>query len=88
MQTTNWRITWGEHTWTDLDTTGAHIVAVADLVGQEGWEAINPWVGPKALAAWCVVLLSPTFEGDIEKALAEVYGASSEKLLGSLSTRD
>ena len=84
----NWKITWGDNSWTDLDVTGAHLVAVADLLGADDWKSTSPWNGPKALAAWCVALISPLHKGDLDKALAEVYGAPGMKLLSALSSRD
>jgi hypothetical protein len=84
----NWKITWGDNSWTDLDVTGAHLVAVADLLGADDWKSTSPWNGPKALAAWCVIFVSSLYEGDIDKALTVVYSASAEQLLSALSSRD
>ena len=83
-----WTITWDEHKWTDDDVLGAHLVAVADVLGADSWTAISPWTGVKALSAWIVVLLASTNGGDMDEALKNVYGASGAKLVGALATRE
>ncbi len=83
-----WKITWDEHQWTDDQVLGAHLVAVADLLGGDSWTSISPWSGVKALSAWIVVLLTSVNGGDADEALAEVYGATGAKILGSLATRE
>lgn len=84
----SWQIKWDDNTWTDENVLGAHLVAVADLIGADSWTAVSPWTGIKALAAWCVVLLSTTDGYDLDSALTAVYGAPGAKVVGALSTRD
>jgi hypothetical protein len=84
---TYWRITWGDHSWTDSDVSGAHLVAVADLLEQDSWTSISPWTGPKSLAAWIVVLVASQGR-ELDDALAEVYSAPAAKILAALSTPD
>ena len=81
----HWRITWGDKSWTDNDVTGAHLVAVADLLEQDSWTSVTPWTGPKALAAWIVVLVASQGR-DLDETLAEVYSAPASQLVGELST--
>lgn len=84
-------ITWGEHTWTDVDVLAAHVISVADILGGTGFD-VSPWDGPKQLAAWIAVFRSIEYAGDdperaVGRAIAEVYAAPADKLLMALRPR-
>lgn len=82
----SWKLTWGERSWTDEDVTAAHLIAVAELLGEDAWTSTTPWSGPKALGAWITVLLASA-TGDLDEAMSDVYGAQGAKFIGALSER-
>lgn len=93
-------ITWGDRSWSDDEVVAAHVISVAELLGDVGFE-VSPWDGPRQLAAWIAVMSSIDAlrtEGpgdDIEatsrrlmgEALQAVYAASADKLLMALRPR-
>lgn len=93
-------ITWGDRSWSDEEVVAAHVISVAELLGDVGFE-VSPWDGPRQLAAWIAVMSSIDAlraEGpgdDIEATTArlvstasrEVYAAPADKLLMALRPR-
>ena len=41
-----WRITWGDHVWTEADLTVAHLNAICLVQGVDSWDQCNPLAGP------------------------------------------
>lgn len=86
---TPWKITFGEHVWTDDQVLTAHAVTVAELIG-DTWDVVSPWTGPKSLAAWIAVLEAATVGGDgaLEAAVVAVYRLPIAELAACLEERD
>lgn len=80
-----WTISFEEWEWTDAQARTAHVVAVAEMVG-DGWDALSPWSGPRALAAWLAVLIAGT-TGDLDAAVTMVYGLPVAALAACLDER-
>lgn len=90
-----WKITWGEHSWTEEDTSSGHLIAVADLLETGAGFDVSPWDGPKQLAAWITVMLAtdrarvttrPVAQV-VAECMAEVYMSSPSRLLDALGPR-
>lgn len=79
-----WKITYKDQTWTDSDVTTAHIVSVAELIG-DSWQAMSPWSGPRSLAAWLAVLIAASRPVDLAVAIMEVYALTPAELAGVLA---
>lgn len=81
----DWQITYGDKSWTDRDALVAHVVAVAELIG-DTWDAVSPWSGPRSLAAWVAVLVAAD-TGNLDQAVRDVYGMPVTDLADCLSDR-
>lgn len=91
-------ITWGDRSWTDEQCASAHVIAVADVLGTEGFE-VSPWDGPKQLAAWIAVLLAASRVSELDEVtdatvaqltsvcVGEVYVSRPDALLSALAPR-
>ena len=77
-----WTISFRGHEWSSDTVTTAHVVAVAELIG-DGWDSVSPWNGPRVLAAWLAVLVASD-AGDLDAAVNLVYAVPAVELLGCL----
>lgn len=80
-----WTIKFRGFEWSDETATTAHLVAVAELIG-DGWDSVSPWNGPRVLAAWVAVLVASD-AGDLDAAVNLVYAVPVVELLGCLDER-
>lgn len=79
-----WVIRFLDKEWRSDQVRAQTLVAVADEYGPaDQWQAISPWNGPVALAAWLTVLFT-TECGDVAAARLMVHAMGAEEFVGCL----
>jgi len=93
----SWQITWGDHTFTDLDITGEHTAVLALLTGVDSWEHLDlsemgPEIGPARLmwliTAWVAVAREAAEAEDFAEIIKDVRETSVVELLNGLTFRE
>ena len=82
-----WRLTWGDHTFTADDLTGAHLSLIGVALGEDTWD-VSPAAGPRrlqAVLATCVAIASGRRLDDV---CAELAASPALLLADALSTDD
>lgn len=82
-----WRLTWGEHTFTADDLTGAHLSLIGVALGEDTWD-VNPAAGPRRLQAVLAVCLAIGAGRRLDDVVAELASAPALALADALSTDD
>lgn len=71
--------------WTSEQVRAQTLIAVADEYGPaDQWQAISPWNGPVALAAWLTVLFTSE-TGNPDAARLLVHAMTIDEFTGCLS---
>lgn len=82
-----WRISFGGHSMTDMDATGAHLSIVVALQQRDDWSDLSPWGGPVRLCAWIQALL--IMNGvTVDQAATRVAMAKVAVIVGALTERE
>lgn len=80
-----WRLTWGEHSFTAADLTGRHLVLVGLGMGDDEWHAPE---GPRRLLAILAACLCLAEGRDLLTVTEELAGAKALDLAAALSFDD
>ena len=83
-----WRITWGEHVWTEEDMTVAHMNAICLVQGADSWEQCNPLAGPGRALGVLAVFVAQAEGRAVDQVLQEIARRPASDLLNALDTVD
>lgn len=82
-----WRLTWGDHSFTFEDMTGAHLTLIGAALGEDTWD-INPAAGPRRLQAVLGACVAFATGRRLDDVCAELAAAPASALSDALSTDD
>jgi hypothetical protein len=82
--TPKWRLTWGEHSWTEDDITTSQF-ALASLVIADGWNSANALASPNHAANLLAILVSGATGDPLDEVLADIGGRPAGELVAALS---
>ena len=83
-----WRITWGEHTWTEADMTVAHMNAICLAQGVDSWEQCNPLAGPGRALGVLAVFVAQAEGRAVDQVIQEIARRPASDLLNAFDTVD
>lgn len=82
-----WQITWGKHTWTEDDLTGAHLLLIVASQGSDSWEQCDPTAGPARLIGVLAALIALANRVPVEQVIAQLSAMSASTLVSSIGPR-
>lgn len=78
-----WRLTWGEHEFTQDDLTAGHVAAICTLV-RDSWD-LSPQAGPIQFIAYLAAWLMIEDRRPIDDVLAELHAVPINVLREALT---
>lgn len=82
-----WKLTWGEHSWTEADLTVAQ-AALAQLVTGDGWNSANPLAGPNHAANLLAILVSEREKRDLADVIVEIGSRPATDIAAAIGPAD
>ena len=80
----DWKITWGDQSFTDADLTVGDL-ALASMLAGEGWNSCDPTSGPNACANLIAAVVARRTGRPLQEVSAEVAGTPAIRLLQALT---